>query len=256
MKILLCQCDIAWGDVDTNLLSIERMVESENREIEMIILPEMFSTGFCTEPEGVAESAEGKSFRWMRDLALRKGCAVVGSVATEESGRYYNRLYFVYPDGTYLKYDKRHLFTYGGEHHHYTPGTEQVVAEYKGWRIALHVCYDLRFPVFSRNRDDYDMAIYIASWPSSRLYAWNTLLKARAIENLAYVAGVNRVGNDPKCSYSGGTLLADFMGGVIGEASPGSVSTVYSVLDLESLKQFRDKFPALKDGDNFVIIDD
>lgn len=253
MKVLLCQCDIEWGNVMQNLYSIEQLIDEEKREVDLVILPEMFSTGFCTEPEGVAENGESDSLEWMRKIANSKNVAVVGSVATVEGGNYYNRLYFVYPEGNYIKYDKRHLFTYGGEHLHYTPGGERVVAEYRGWRILLQICYDLRFPVFARNRGDYDLAVYIASWPSSRLYAWNTLLRARAIENIAYVAGVNRVGTDPKCSYSGGTLLADFMGGVLGEASPEKINTLYVELDMNALKEFRSKFPALNDRDNFVL---
>lgn len=253
MKVLLCQSDLVWESRTENYINIEKQIDSESREIDLIVLPEMFPTGFCTEPEGVAESAIGPSLEWMQTIASRKSAAVVGSVAVEECGKYYNRLYFVYPNGEYLKYDKHHLFTYGGEHHHYTPGNDRVIAEYKGWRFLLQVCYDLRFPIFARNCNDYHAAIYIASWPSVRLYAWNTLLRARAIENLSYVLGVNRVGVDPKCSYSGGTLAVDFMGVVMGEASPDTVSTLYVELDKEKLNQFREKFPALNDRDNFEL---
>lgn len=253
MKILLCQSDLVWESRPENFQSIEAQIDSETRKVDLIVLPEMFPTGFCTEPEGVAEPHDGPSLQWMRSIALRRDAAVVGSVATCEGENYYNRLYFVYPDGHFLKYDKRHLFTYGGEHHHYTHGSERVIAEYKGWRFLLQVCYDLRFPVYARNRNDYDAAIYIASWPSVRLYAWNTLLRARAIENLSYVIGVNRVGVDPKCSYSGGTLVADYMGVIMGEASPDKVSTLYMELDMDKLNQFREKFPALNDRDDFEL---
>ena len=254
MNILLCQCDLQWEQPQENLSRISALIESESRPVDMIILPEMFSTGFCTEPQGVAEGTDGVSLEWMRQTAQRYNVAVVGSIATEENAKYYNRMYFVYPNGEYIKYDKHHLFTYGGEHLRYTPGNERVVAEYKGWRFLLQVCYDLRFPVYARNKGDYDMAIYVASWPAVREYAWNTLLRARAIENVAYVAGVNRVGKDPQCSYSGGTLLADYMGMVIGEASPEKEEALYVELDREKLLQFREKFPALSYRDEFQLV--
>lgn len=253
MKILLCQSDLVWEGREDNYIAIERQIEAESRSVDLIVLPEMFPTGFCTEPNGVAEAPDGPSLHWMKKIALQREAAVVGSVATNDNGDYYNRLYFVYPDGTYLKYDKHHLFTYGGEHLRYSPGNERVVAEYRGWRFLLQVCYDLRFPVFARNCNDYHAVIYIASWPTVRLYAWNTLLRARAIENLSYVIGVNRVGNDPNCAYSGGTMVADYMGTVISEASPNTVSTLLVELDMDKLKQFREKFPALNDRDNFEL---
>lgn len=254
MNVLLCQCDLFWADHNKNLESIRKVIDSETKDIDLIILPEMFSTGFCTVPQGVAEPTGGPSLNWMQQVAKEKNAAVVGSVAVQEGDDYYNRMFFVYPDGNYLKYDKHHLFTYGKEHLQYKNGNERVIAEYKGWRFMLQVCYDLRFPVFARNHGDYDMLIYVASWPSVRRYAWDTLLKARAIENLAYVAGVNRVGNDPQCQYSGGTVMLDFMGQIMSEASPNEVSTVYVELDKDALVQFRDKFPALNDRDNFELI--
>ncbi len=169
----------------------------------LIVLPEMFSTGFITMPAGEAES-DGASLGWMKAIAKKYGCAVAGSVATEDGGLFYNRFYFVKPDGTFVKYDKRHLFSFAGEDRRFTAGSEKVITEYNGVRFFLQVCYDLRFPCFSRNilPNPYDAVIYVASWPSPRIGAWDTLLKARAIENQCYAIGVNRVGKDPSCQYN------------------------------------------------------
>ncbi len=181
--------------------------------------------------------------------------AVAGSVAVEENGRYFNRFYFARPDGTYTQYDKRHLFSFAGEHERYTPGSERVVVCWRGWRILLQVCYDLRFPVFARNRGDYDMVLYVASWPTVRIHPWNTLLRARAIENVCFAVGVNRAGSDPFASYSGGTALVGFKGDTLAAADPDTEQAVACETDLEALRAFRAKFPALSDADEFLIPD-
>ena len=220
---------------------------------DLYVLPEMFSTGFCTEPEGLAEPADSGTLRWMRRYAQVHDCAVAGSVAVQEDGRYYNRFYFVKPDGEVHSYDKKHLFTYGGEDKRFTAGRERVVVEFRGVRVLLQVCYDLRFPVWARNRKDYDMILYVASWPTSRVEAWLALLRARAIENQCYVAGVNRVGADPACEYCGGTLVIDPYGQTLAECGRGKACAVTAEVDMEQLEHFRRKFPVLEDADDFTL---
>ena len=216
----------------------------------LIVLPEMFSTGFITMPAGEAES-DGASLGWMKAIAKKYGCAVAGSVATEDGGLFYNRFYFVKPDGTFVKYDKRHLFSFAGEDRRFTAGSEKVITEYNGVRFFLQVCYDLRFPCFSRNilPNPYDAVIYVASWPSPRIGAWDTLLKARAIENQCYAIGVNRVGKDPSCQYNGHSSIVDPYGNASASCAEGVEEIVSADLDLDSLQAFRDKFPVLKDAD-------
>lgn len=221
---------------------------------DLYVLPEMFSTGFCTSPEGVAEPEPCDSLKWMKDSAEMFSAAIAGSVAVEENGRFFNRFYFVTPDGNAVYYDKRHLFTYGGEHLKFTAGKERKIVEYKGVRILLQVCYDLRFPVWSRNRGDYDMVLYVASWPETRADAWRQLLKARAIENQCFVAGVNRIGTDPSNSYCGGTMLIDPYGKVIAECADGMESVAVAEISMEELAAFRQKFPVLDDADDFELV--
>ncbi|MDR2891108.1 MAG: amidohydrolase [Alistipes sp.] len=252
MKLLLLQTDIRWLAPDENRRRAAELIENAP-PVDLIVLPEMFTTGFAVDPRGVAERAEGETFEWIREVAAHRNAAVAGSVATEEGGRYYNRLYFVRPDGTFTKYDKRHLFSFAGEQLRYTAGSERVVVEWREVRILLQVCYDLRFPVFARSRADYDMALYVASWPTVRIHPWNTLLRARAIENVCYVAGVNRTGTDPAASYSGGTAFVDFKGETLSAAEPNTEQAVVCELDPEALRAFRAKFPALTDADDFQL---
>lgn len=248
MRVSIIQQDIVWTDIRENIRKADAAVDSDPGA-DMYVLPEMFSTGFCTEPEGVAESPDGLALDWMKSKAVQTGAAVAGSVAVFEAGRYYNRFYFVKPDGTVSHYDKRHLFTYGGEHLRYTAGSERVVVEYRGIRILLEVCYDLRFPVWSRNHGDYDMILYVASWPVTRINAWKSLLVARAIENQCYVAGVNRVGNDPSNEYGGGSMIIDPYGQVIASCVDGMEMTASAEIDIPALETFRAKFPVLRDSD-------
>lgn len=255
MKILLLQTDIKWADPAANRAHVGGIVD-RSPGADLIVLPEMFTTGFATSPKGIAEKAEGVALEWMQHTATEANAAIAGSVAVESSGKYYNRFYFVEPGGKYAIYNKRHLFTYSGENREYTAGDERVVVDYMGFRILLQICYDLRFPVFSRNRGDYDLALYVANWPMPRVGAWETLLRARAIENQCYVAGVNRVGSDPACNYSGSTALIDFLGKPLAEAAPDVEAAVFCEIDLKSLKTFRDNFPALRDADNFELIDE
>ena len=252
MKLLLLQTDIHWNEPGRNRERATELIESSPK-VDLIVLPEMFTTGFATVPEGIAEAANTDTLAWMQDTSARQNAAIAGSVATEEDGKYYNRFYFVKPDGTYTVYNKRHLFTFAGEDKHYEAGEERIIVEWRGWRILLQVCYDLRFPVFARNRGDYDMILYVANWPTVRIHPWNTLLRARAIENVCYVAGINRTGVDPYVSYSGGTALIDFKGETAAETAWNSEEAVCCEVDQEALIQFRNKFPALNDADDFEL---
>lgn len=250
MKISLLQQDIVWGDAHANHMAAEEAILAAPKS-DLYVLPEMWSTGFATEPKGVAE-ADGRSLSFMQQMADRMDAAIAGSIATEVDGRYYNRFYFVKPGTeTPACYDKHHLFTYSGEHHRYTAGKERVVVEWRGVRFLLQVCYDLRFPVFSRNAaegsDAYDVALYVASWPTSRRGPWDALLRARAIENQCYVCGVNRVGNDPACNYNGGTVIIDAYGRTVAACPDGEVSAICADIDMEKLTAFRQKFPVLYD---------
>lgn len=257
MKLLLLQTDISWLSPDENRTRAADFID-RSPAADIIVLPEMFTTGFAVEPEGAAEPDGGAAtLDWMRAVASRRNAAVAGSVAVSEerdgARHYFNRFFFVKPDGSFASYDKLHLFSFVGEHLRYTPGSERVVVEWRGWRILLQVCYDLRFPVFSRNRGDYDMMIYVASWPTVRIHPWNTLLRARAIENVSYAVGVNRTGLDPFASYSGGTALIDFRGETVAAAVPDTEEAVFCEVDIEALRAFRAKFPALDDADGFRL---
>lgn len=252
MDILLLQTDINWGEPEVNRSEAERIITSAP-DADLVVLPEMFTTGFDVDPREHAEKPDGETLGWMRELAAKKNAAVAGSFAVEEAGKYYNRFYFVKPDGSHAQYDKRHLFGPGGESEFFTAGKERVIVEWRGVRILLQTCYDLRFPVFSRNAGDYDLILYVASWPQSRVGAWDVLLRARAIENQCYVAGVNRTGLDPFAEYNGHTALIDYYGRVVGCAEESSVDAIIGRLDMESLAQFRVKFPVNKDADHFEL---
>lgn len=220
---------------------------------DLYVLPEMWSTGFATEPKDVAET-DGASLCFMKQMANRMDAAIAGSIATEEDGKFYNRFYFVKPgEDCPAYYDKHHLFTYSGEHLRYTAGKERVVVEWRGVRFLLQVCYDLRFPIFARNAaegpDAYDVALYVASWPTSRRAPWDVLLRARAIENQCYVCGVDRVGNDPACKYNGGTAIIDAYGRTVAACPDGEVSVITTEIDMSALNAFRKKFPVLGDRD-------
>lgn len=258
IRVSLLQTDIVWGRPEDNRDRLGQMILSHihcTGGTDLVVLPEMFATGFVTEPEGVAEDAPSPTLRWMQTLSRDTGAALCGSISLHlGGGDYRNRLYFVLPGGETFHYDKRHLFTYGGEHLRYRCGNDRVVVSWKGVRFLLQICYDLRFPVFSRNRGDYDAAIYVASWPSSRQDAWDTLLRARAMENQCFVLGVNRVGSDPACAYGGGTVAVDPYGRVLGGASPGKEQVVDALLDTAGLEGFRRRFPVLSDSDKFGLL--
>lgn len=252
MQIVLFQKDIVWADPQANRKRMREAVVSAP-DADLYVFPEMFSTGFVTSPEGVAEEAPSETLELMKELSRARGAAITGSIALHENGRYYNRLYFVKPDGSVVHYDKHHLFTYSGEDKTFTAGHDRVIVEWKGVRFLINVCYDLRFPVWTRNRGDYDAAIYVASWPVSRRFAWDLLVRARAIENQCYVIAVNRVGNDPSCDYDGGSVMVNPYGELEAACSDGVEDCVKVFLDMEELKRFRCKFPVLNDQDDFSI---
>ena len=249
-KVALIQSDIRWGSVDYNLQAIELMVASASHH-DLYVLPETFATGFGTEPAEAAR-AEQKIVEMMNDLARRANCAICGSLIVERDGRYRNRLLFVTPEDV-VHYDKRHLFSIGGEGAEYEAGKERRIAEWRGVRYLLTTCYDLRFPVWIRNRGDYDAMICVASWPAARAEVWTTLLRARAIENVAYVVGVNRVGEDPTTHYAGGSVAFNYRGEALTQPS-GEASVLCAEIDIEALQAFRRKFPVERDADKFEIL--
>ncbi|MCF0197839.1 MAG: amidohydrolase [Bacteroidaceae bacterium] len=255
MRITLLQTDIQWARPADNRQAAEALMITA-APTDVFILPEMFSTGFATEPEGVAETADSDTLRWMQRMADRFDAAVCGSVAVAEAGRYFNRCYFVKPGGTVVAYDKHHLFSYGGENRRFTAGEQPCRVEWRGATFRLCVCYDLRFPVWSRNSAEapYDVLLYVANWPETRRRAWDALLRARAIENQCYVAAVNRVGTDPCCRYDGGSCVTDAYGNVVCQATDGQAGAVTAELDLEALHRFRQKFPVLADADAFRLL--
>ena len=213
MKIALFQTKLAWENPEINRTFIEEYFLNEDESFDLFVLPEMFTSGFTMNPSVVAETMEGETMTWLKELAKRKNCAITGSLVIKEDNNYYNRMVFVFPSGEVQFYNKRHLFTLAGEEKVYTKGTEKVIVNYNNWNICLQICYDLRFPVFARNVEDYDLLIYVANWPKPRVNAWDILLKARAVENMSYVIGVNRIGNDNNhLDYVGHSQAIDFSG--------------------------------------------
>jgi predicted amidohydrolase len=253
LRVSLVQTDLVWENPSANCAQFEEKLAALGGSTDVVVLPEMFASGFSMSETG-AEIGKGPALQWMQVQANRLGALIVGSLKVKQQNSFYNRLYAVQPDGTYSSYDKRHLFRMGDEHKFYQSGDQRVIVSYKGWNIALFICYDLRFPVWSRNVSmAYDAAIYVANWPAPRANAWRTLLQARAIENLAYVVGVNRVGTDANAlAYAGDSLLVDFKGDLVLDLkSKDQILT--SELSLESLAEFRAKFPAHLDADSFSL---
>ena len=249
-RVAVCQFDVEWCNIPSNLAHAESFVARAGADL--VVLPEMFATGFTTEPRAVAEPMDGEIIKWMRSTAEKYDCALVGTAIIEVDGRYFNRTLFVEPSGQISHSDKRHLFSIGGEAEQLTAGSERIVVEWGGLRWLLLTCYDLRFPVWSRNRGDYDVVLYPAAWPASRRFAWQTLLRARAIENEAYIIGANRTGNDPTVGYSGDSAILDFRGQTLAEIG-SEEGVIAAELDKEALEEFRKRFPTWRDADNFTI---
>jgi omega-amidase len=270
LSFTVIQAHLEWEDKSANLEMFEEKINSIGGKPEIVVLPEMFSTGFSMTPEKLAEKMDGHSVSWMKKIAAEKRIILAGSLIIEDEGNYYNRLIWMLPDGSYGYYDKRHLFGYGNEDQHFSSGNRRLIASVKGWRINCLICYDLRFPVWARqssppisslkeipdgvsNEPEYDVLLYVANWPERRSHAWKTLLQARAIENQCYVVGVNRVGTDGNNLYhSGDSMIVDPMGEVLYTAAHHE-DVATRVLEMDKLKEIRNKLPFLKDSDNFLI---
>jgi omega-amidase len=260
LHVSVIQTHLFWEDIEANIKHFDQYCAAI-ADTDLVVLPEMFSTGFTMNPEKVAEQEFGLSFQWMKKTAIQKQIAITGSISTKITTGFVNRCYFFMPDGTYQFYDKRHLFRMGNEHHHYKAGDKKTIVHYKGWNILLQVCYDLRFPVFSRNHWDkntkvaeYDLAIFVSNWPEVRNYAWSHLLVARAIENQAYVIGVNRIGEDGnKVMHSGDSVILDYLGKPLRAADPKREAIITSDLDKQELLNYREQFPVGVDADEFAI---
>ena len=254
IKIALIQSILSWENPNENRQQLEEKINSISQYVDLIVLPEMFTSGFTMNPKNVAETMQGETILWLKKLAQAKNCAITGSLVIEENGNYYNRLVFVFPNGELQYYDKRHLFTLAGEDKIYTAGKEKLIVEYKGFKICPLICYDLRFPVFSRNVEEYDVLIYVANWPKPRTNAWDILLKARAVENMSYVIGVNRIGTDDNNhEYVGHSQAIDFLGNYLLE-SKEEVGVFVIELDKKQLIETRNRLNFLNDQDRFEII--
>jgi omega-amidase len=253
MKVVLIQSSLFWENPKANRNDFEKKIHSISENVDLIVLPEMFTTGFTMKPDIVAETMQGETVIWLISLAKAKNMAIMGSLIIEENNNFYNRLLFIFPTGEIKFYDKKHLFTLAGEDKIYTAGTKKLIIDYKGWKICPLICYDLRFPVFSRNAEHYDLLIYIASWPKTRINAWDALLKARAIENMCYTVGVNRIGGDDNgFHYNGHSQVLDFLGDYLLESL--ETNGVFIVeLNKAELLSARKKFNFLNDQDSFVL---
>lgn len=272
LTISVIQTHLHWENKPANLQMLEEKIMSITEKTELVVLPEMFSTGFSMRPEELAETMEGETVQWMKRIAAQKKVILTGSVIIKEESadgqvNYYNRLIWMLPNGQYGVYDKRHRFAYAGEDDHYTAGSKRLIASVKGWKINLLVCYDLRFPVWARQQtrnvstllstgSEYDVLIYVANWPERRIQAWKTLLQARAIENQCYVVGANRVGDDGnKIHYSGESMIIDPLGEVL--YTKKDEEDIYTItLEKTQLDSVREKFPFWKDADAFMIMND
>lgn len=255
LRVALLQNDVVWEDVNTNLARCEDIISSLDTDVQLAVLPEMFTTGFSMSATQYAEENEGPTLVALKRWAHDYNVALAGSFIAREEDKCYNRGFFIKPCGETTFYDKRHLFRMGDEGRAFTAGDKRVIVEYCGWRIALFICYDLRFPVWSRNVDnEYDLALYVASWPQVRSHVWRTLLLARAIENACYVCGVNRVGTDGAgLVYTGDTMAIDFKGAVVADVPQGEQGVAVIDLDGDKLQSFRTKFPTWRDADSFHI---
>lgn len=255
MKIALIQAPLVWESITANVDYFQQQLDNLDAGVDLVVLPEMFTTGFTMNPQAVAQTINGSTLLWMQQLCIVNRWALTGSVVVKEGSRFFNRLYFVFPDGSYQTYDKRHLFSLAGEEKVYQPGTKRLIVEYLGWNICPLVCYDLRFPAFARNnRQAYDLLIYVASWPDQRIYAWDALLKARAIENMSYTIGVNRTGTDENNNvYSGHSQALDFLGQYIVEPQTGE-AVVYLQIQRDEQDRIRKKLAFLNDADNFELL--
>ncbi len=257
LTITLIQTNLFWENKKANLEMLQQKIESIKEKTEIVILPEMFTTGFTMKAELFAEKMDGKTVNWMKRIAAEKKIILTGSVIIEENGKYFNRLIWMLPNGQYGVYDKRHLFAFAHEHNHYSAGNKKLIASVKGWKINLQICYDLRFPVWTRqdfqSENKYDLLINVANWPEKRSMAWQTLLRARAIENQCFVVGVNRTGEDGnKICYNGDSTIIDPLGEIIYQKN--KVEDIFTItLEKEKVTETRSQFPFWKDADLFIL---
>jgi predicted amidohydrolase len=258
LTVTIIQTNLFWEDKKANMEMLQEKIQSINEPTQLVVLPEMFSTGFSMKAEILSEKMNGETVQWMKKIASEKKIIITGSIIIEENGNYFNRLIWMLPDGKFTFYDKRHLFAFADEHSHYSRGNKKLIASVNGWKINLQVCYDLRFPVWARqtagaSEVKYDLLINVANWPEKRNLAWKTLLQARAIENQCFVAGVNRVGEDGnKINYSGDSMIIDPQGEILYQkANDEDVFTI--TLKKEKVNEVRNHFPFLKDADLFII---
>ncbi len=253
LKVTAIQTNLFWEDISANLKQLEKQLVGLINTSDIIILPEMFSTGFSMTPSKLAEAQKGKTLNWLKKQAQQTEAVITGSYIVKEAGQYFNRLVWMQPDGKFQTYDKKHLFSLSDEPKHYTAGQEKLIVEYKGWKICPLICYDLRFPVWSRNVEHYDLLIYVANWPEKRAHHWRSLLMARAIENQSYTIGVNRIGNDGNDYYhSGDTSLIDFAGNIM--LHTAHVAGIHTIeLDYQKQQAFRSRFQFLADKATFEL---
>ena len=253
MQVAIIQAPLFWENPELNIKYFHEKINTLDQNTDLIVLPEMFTTGFTMQPALVAETMDGITVNWMIKIAKERNLAITGSMVILEKEHYYNRLLFVFPNGTLQFYDKRHLFTLAGEDKAYAPGNQKLIVDYLGWRICPLICYDLRFPVFARNTESYDLLIFVANWPKSRINAWDILLQARAIENMSYVIGVNRTGEDAnKIQYPGHSQVLDYLGNYLIEPQEEEgVSVVF--IDKQKMLETRAKLGFLNDKDTFEI---
>ena len=255
MKVALIQSILVWENPIANRNNFEEKINAISEKVDLIVLPEMFTSGFTMNPKDVCEAMGGETVLWLKLIAKAKNSAITGSLIIKENDNYYNRLVFVFPSGEIQYYNKRHLFTLAGEEKVYTSGIKKLIIDYLGWKICPLICYDLRFPVFSRNTEEYDVLLYVANWPKPRINAWDSLLKARAIENISYTIGVNRVGIDNnKLEYNGHSQIIDFSGNYLLEPQEND-GIYYTTLHKNNLLDFREKFGFLNDRDAFTVSD-
>jgi len=256
LNIAVFQLDLVWENREANRAKIDELFQKTDSKTDIVFLPEMFTTGFSMNVSKLAETMDGETVQWMKNRSFENQLALCGSLIIEENGQFFNRLLFVESSGEIHFYNKRHLFTMGNEESHFQKGTERLIVQYKGWRICPLICYDLRFPVWSRNRNEYDLLVYSANWPDARNEVWNTLLKARAIENQCYVVGVNRVGIDgSEIVYSGDSQVLNPKGGHLEKSLTEAEEVLIASLSFQEMADFRSKFPVLNDADNFNLIE-
>jgi len=255
LKIAIIQSNLIWENPQQNRLNFAQKIDAIDERVDVIFLPEMFTSGFTMNPNNVAETMNGASIQWLLDLAHRTNSAIAGSLVIEEDGKYFNRFIFAKPDRTLSHYDKRHTFTLAGEDKVYSAGSKKLIIDYRGWKICTLVCYDLRFPVWSRNIEDFDVLVYVANWPKPRIAAWDALLKARAIENMTYCIGVNRVGLDANnYEYPGHSVTYDGLGEKISDLQENKEQTEIVTLKKDHLRTIREKLKFLDDRDDFNLI--